>query len=78
MIFPLTRDHMPTVLHRGEGMDFQLSEQVVEVETNLLLKQLSIEFSYSYAFRTGLLGPGYGKLVARFYPRIIFYVSSEV
>ena len=33
------------------GLEFQLSEQVVKMESNLLLKQFEIEvFSYSYAF----------------------------
>ena len=34
------RDYEPIVLHRSEGLEFQLSEQVIKMESNLLFKQL--------------------------------------
>ena len=33
------RDYEPIVFHRSEGLEFQLSEQVIKMESNLLFKQ---------------------------------------
>ena len=45
-------EHEPTELHNGEGLEFQLSEQVVEIESNLVFKQLGNRgLQYLYSFR---------------------------
>ena len=45
-------EHESTELHNGEGLEFQLSEQVVEIESNLVFKQLGNRgLQYLYSFR---------------------------
>ena len=51
-LFTPKLQHDPTVLHNGEGLEFQLSEQVVEIESNLVFKQLGNRgLQYLYSFR---------------------------
>ena len=47
-------EHESTELHNGEGLEFQLSEQVVEIESNLVFKQLGnrgLQYLYSSRIR---------------------------